>query len=131
MITFSISDATIAYLLYLLLFFSAISIIILAYLVSITKSNTETIMKITSKLTCDLAANHSIVSTKISGEQLLSVLSKYKKGFGGIVSPLNTSCHCGKIKELNKQCDCLQIECQGGKGFIKRDIESGNDLSNV
>lgn len=150
MITFSISDATISYLLYLLLFFSAISIIILCYLVSITKSNTEAIMKITTKIACDLAANY-ITSTNVSGEKILADLSMYRKGFGGMASPPNVNCHCGKIKELNKPCDCplkdtaskipisvseaekhiKNLHEQSVKGFSKGGLVSCDDLANV
>lgn len=59
MITFTISETIITFLLYLLTFFSAINFIAAIYLIVLVTSENKKIMQILTRLACDVAANTS------------------------------------------------------------------------
>lgn len=139
MITFSIEDATIASLLYLLILISSVIMIALVYLIVLMRENNEKIFQLTSRYMCDSVANGlSAFRSGVSKENVLSSLERlrgsneYVKGAGGMVYPPNFEfCKCGKVKSVKESCTCNETECQGGKGYAAGDVVKGNDLANV
>lgn len=77
MITFSIEDATIASILYLLILISSVILIALVYLIVLMKENNEKILQLTGKYMCDSVANGtSTYRSSVSSDDVFESLKR-------------------------------------------------------
>lgn len=142
MITFSIEDETIASLLYLLILISSVIMIALVYLIVLMRQSNDKIHQELSKFLCQSLSNTSTEyrkgfggmfypsNLKVRDEDIFKIKEAFKKG-ANRNNKIHKVCRCGNIIGLLDECDCIETECKGVKGFAKGGIVKGNDLANV